>query len=220
MNILEYAVLKKKFGGEGGGGGVSTAVINAILDRSITAYENNEIAELGAFALQYCKKLTKLTLGAVIVIRGSSLRDCEALVEVNMPNLERTDGTYSMTSCVSLESIVLPKCTTFGDHTFRSCEKLKFVDLPVANKFGRYVFYGTALEALILRADEVATLNSSDALQSSPVEAGTGYIYVPSALVDSYKAATNWSAYAAQFRALEDYTVDGTVTGALDESKI
>lgn len=40
------------------------------------------------------------------------------------------------------------------------------------------------------------------------------------ALVDSYKAATNWSTYADQIRALEDYTVDGTTTGALDETKI
>lgn len=49
---------------------------------------------------------------------------------------------------------------------------------------------------------------------------GTGYIYVPRALVDTYKAATNWSTIADQFRALEDYTVDGTITGELDESKI
>ena len=34
------------------------------------------------------------------------------------------------------------------------------------------------------------------------------------------QAATNWSTYAAQFRALEDYTVDGTTTGELDETKI
>ena len=40
------------------------------------------------------------------------------------------------------------------------------------------------------------------------------------ALVDSYKAATNWSTYADQIRALEDYTVDGTTTGALDETKV
>jgi hypothetical protein len=31
---------------------------------------------------------------------------------------------------------------------------------------------------------------------------------------------TNWTTFSAQFRALEDYTVDGTTTGELDESKI
>lgn len=48
-----------------------------------------------------------------------------------------------------------------------------------------------------------------------------GYIYIPRALVgDIYKYAANWSVFAAQFRSLEDYTVDGTITGELDESKI
>jgi hypothetical protein len=47
-----------------------------------------------------------------------------------------------------------------------------------------------------------------------------GYIYVPSPLVEGYKAATNWSAFASQFRVLEDYTVDGTTMGALDPNKI
>lgn len=32
-----------------------------------------------------------------------------------------------------------------------------------------------------------------------------GYIYVPDALVDSYKAATNWSTYASQIRPLSEY---------------
>ena len=53
-----------------------------------------------------------------------------------------------------------------------------------------------------------------------PIMKGEGYIYVPRALVDSYKVATNWSSWATQFRALEDYTVDGTTTGELDETKI
>jgi hypothetical protein len=53
-----------------------------------------------------------------------------------------------------------------------------------------------------------------------------GYFYVPRALLSDddatkdYRRATNWSTYASQFRALEDYTVDGTITGALDPTKI
>ena len=78
----------------------------------------------------------------------------------------------------------------------------------------------SAFTTLILRSETVATLPSTSAFSSTPIASGTGYIYVPRALVDSYKAASNWSTYANQFRALEDYTVDGTTTGALDESKI
>ena len=46
------------------------------------------------------------------------------------------------------------------------------------------------------------------------------YIYVPRDMVDTLKSATNWSTYSDQIRALEDYTVDGTTTGYLDETKI
>jgi hypothetical protein len=38
--------------------------------------------------------------------------------------------------------------------------------------------------------------------------------------MDTYKTSANWENFAAQFRALEDYTVDGTITGALDINKI
>ena len=34
---------------------------------------------------------------------------------------------------------------------------------------------------------------------------GTGYVYVPASLIETYKTATNWSAFANQFRAIEDY---------------
>lgn len=85
-----------------------------------------------------------------------------------------------------------------------------------------YVFYETPLTALILRSTKLCKIGMgiTNLFHGSPISSGTGYIYVPSALVDSYKADSKWSQYADQFRALEDYTVDGTVTGELDSSKI
>ena len=43
------------------------------------------------------------------------------------------------------------------------------------------------------------------------------YIYVPRALVDSYKATVAWSSNKDKFRALEDWTIDGTITGELTD---
>lgn len=76
------------------------------------------------------------------------------------------------------------------------------------------------LIALTLRGNTLVTLTAASTFNNTPIKDGTGYIYVPRALLEDYKVATNWSAYANQFRALEDYTVDGTITGELDESKI
>ena len=118
--------------------------------------------------------------------------------------------------------------TKVGSYGFAECRKLKTVDLPNLTQISEGGFAScTVLKTLILRAtDTVCTLSNTNAfvgtypLKNAAIADKTGYIYVPAALVDSYKAATNWSTFANQFRALEDYTVDGTVTGALDESKI
>ena len=104
---------------------------------------------------------------------------------------------------------------------FMNCLLLETADFPSATKINAYGFYSAKkMSVCILRSETMATLANVNAFTSTPVASGTGYIYVPRALVDTYKAATNWSTYADQFRALEDYTVDGTITGELDESKI
>lgn len=111
--------------------------------------------------------------------------------------------------------------TTIGNNAFQYCSALTTVDFPAATSIGDYAFYNCSnLTTLILRSGTMATLSSTNAFTGTPIASGTGYIYVPASMVDSYKAASNWSTFAAQFRALEDYTVDGTTMGALDESKI
>ena len=104
--------------------------------------------------------------------------------------------------------------------SFMGCSNLEKIDFDVLEEIKDADFYQcSALTAVIIRSPAVCTMRDSNAFKATPIASGTGYIYVPAALVDSYKAATNWSTYAAQFRALEDYTVDGTITGELDPAK-
>lgn len=64
----------------------------------------------------------------------------------------------------------------------------------------------SALTELILRkSNSICTLSNVNAINNTPIGKGTGYVYVPSALVYSYKGNTNWSAFANQIRAIEDY---------------
>lgn len=68
------------------------------------------------------------------------------------------------------------------------------------------VFLGcSALETLILRGNTAKTLANVSALTDTPIADGTGYIYVPAALLDTYKTETNWATVAEQFRTIEDY---------------
>jgi hypothetical protein len=99
-----------------------------------------------------------------------------------------------------LASVDLSKVTSIGKQAFRDC--------PVLKTF------------IIRQSDSVCTLTYTYTFKNTLIESGNGYIYVPDSLLDQYRQATNWAAYADQIRALEDYTVDGTTTGELDESKI
>lgn len=108
-----------------------------------------------------------------------------------------------------------------GGCAFRNCTALEIVDAPNIKSIQGNALDGcTAITALILRGETVCTLTHANALTGTPIASGTGYIYIPAVLKDSYAAATNWSTYAAQFRDLESFTVDGTVDGELDETKI
>ncbi|MBP3304941.1 MAG: leucine-rich repeat protein [Oscillospiraceae bacterium] len=112
--------------------------------------------------------------------------------------------------------------TSIGRSSFYNCAKLVVADFPsLSGSIAMEAFHSCkVLTALILRNNRIVSLAATSAFQSTPIASGTGYIYAPSALIDSYKAATQWATYADQFRALEDYTVDGTVDGDLDENKI
>ena len=72
------------------------------------------------------------------------------------------------------------------------------------------------LKAIVLSSDTLVTLNNSVALIGSPKNTycpispaytgdNPGYIYVPKALIEDYKTATNWSVFTDKFRAIEDY---------------
>ena len=78
----------------------------------------------------------------------------------------------------------------------------------------------TKLRAVIIRSTNLAQLVNINSFTGTPIEAGLGYIYVPSKRVSGYQSLDNWSTFANQFRALEDYTVDGKTSGELDDTKI
>lgn len=122
--------------------------------------------------------------------------------------------------CTNLTEVEFPNVTEIGSYAFDGCTSLKKVDFIKIAKIGYRAFCNcTALEALIMRSGKIVDLNTY-VFEGASFANGTGYIYVPKALIDSYKAATRWSTYAERFRALEDYTLDGTVLAPLDESKI
>ena len=217
-------------------------VFESIIDGSITEFNDNVVTNFGAAAMQKCEKLVSVDLPSLTNIGNGGFYYCSKLTAVNFPLLTSV-GDSALEQCTSLTTVDFPLLTSVGTKAFRYCSKLTAVNFPLLTSVGTTVFEYcgklttvdfplltsigsgafkscSVLTTLILRSSTLCTLSNTNAFTSTPIASGTGYIYVPRALVDSYKSATNWSTYASQFRALEDYTVDGTTTGALDETKI
>lgn len=63
----------------------------------------------------------------------------------------------------------------------------------------------SSLKSFILRkTDKPASLAQVAAFRGSAIESGTGYVYVPDELVESYKSATNWATYADQIKPISE----------------
>ena len=131
-------------------------------------------------------------------------------------------GPHAMRGCDNLTKVKFPAATVVGNNAFYTCRKLIFADFFVASFINASAFYNCSkLSTLIIRkSDSVCSLSNTNALSGTEISSKTGYVYVPSSLVDTYKSASNWTSFSSQFRALEDYTVDGTITGELDPNKI
>lgn len=140
--------------------------------------------------------------------------DCTGLTKIPYESQLDYVGDHCFRNCL-IQSANLPNVTGIGYSSFMDCKSLIRVDVGVKqrNTLRRDTFKGcSALETCILRADAFLPMDNTSAFEGTPIESGTGYIYVPSALVDQYKAATNWTVYADQIRAIEDYP---EITGGL-----
>ena len=170
------------------------------------------ITEIGSSTFYNCSKLALKSLPRGInEIGASAFYNCSKLALTSLPTSIKSTIISPSTfyGCTSLALTSLPRgITEIGTSAFYGCTSLTVMDLTQnVNMIRDRVFYKcSSLTTLILRrTTSVTTLYNSNAFTNTPIADGTGYIYVPSTLLASYKTATNWSTYSAQFRAIEDY---------------
>lgn len=112
---------------------------------------------------------------------------------------------HAFYNCTALKKAVFGSVSDVADRAFDGCTALTTVDFHTSTSLGDYAFNNCpALTELILRGATVCHAISGT-FQNCGIASGNGYIYVPAALVDAYKAASNWKNYANQIRAIEDY---------------
>ena len=191
----------------GGGGGGNTVI--EFLAGTLKEVIDTEgvVTSLNAYTFDERDAIETVRLPAVTSIGTYNFRNCENLVTIDLPELTGSTGTYFAASCGKLVNVNIPKATSLGQYSMRYCSVLEIVDLPCVESITNYSFTGNSkMHTLILRSTKgVVTNGGSSVLSGTAIASGNGYIYVPKALVEEYKVATNWSKYASQFRAIEDY---------------
>ena len=156
----------------------------------------------------YCTNLTSVSFPVCTNIGHYAFGFCTKLTSVSFPVCTNIDY-YAFAYCSRLASISFPVCTSIGSYAFYSCTNLTSVSLPACTTIGSYAFANcSALSALTLGASTVCALSNSKAFYSTPYTgyssyfSGTPHIYVPSSLIASYQAATNWTYFSSYFKAI------------------
>lgn len=101
--------------------------------------------------------------------------------------------SYGFAGNFDMTSLDLLNVEQISNDPFAGCDNLKYL--------------------VLRRADAVVLLDYSNISHTS---ISKGAVLVPQALIDDYKTANSWEAYADYFHPIEDYTIDGTVTGEID----
>lgn len=169
-------------------------------------YESDKITKIRDYALYYDEKLTSINLPNLLKLGTSMLNGAK----VTSANFENATGSAVgvFKDCTRLLTVNIPKVTEIGSSCFASCTKITKIDLPSVTSISSNgpFSYCKALVTLILRSTKIVSLSSSSyVFNDTPIASGTGYIYVPKSLIESYKAHENWKTFADQFRAIEDY---------------
>lgn len=175
-------------------------------DKKIGTLLSTEITKVRNYALIGRKSLIAIDLPECTNVGDYAFSSCTSLENVNLPKCTNVNE-YAFSSCEKLQNVNIPKCTRIENSTFQFCKSLKKIDLNVVERIADSAFWGCELlECIkILNTETVCVLTSKYALSDTKIKSGNGYIYVPDKLLEQYKTATNWSAFANQIKPLSEY---------------
>lgn len=165
---------------------------------------------IGNYAFRYCYGLTgDVVLPSTVTSIGQySFANCDHMTSFTANGAISTLGTYTFIGAsghvMALREIHMPNLGTgialnlnFGSTTAaNACQNLELCDIGKAKSIAANTFANCyKLQTLIMRRTSVTTCANVSAFLNTPVRGRnslTAKIYVPSALIDSYKAASVW----------------------------
>lgn len=160
------------------------------------------VTSIAKRACQNCEVLTSIVLpSSVVTVADYAFADCANLTSISMPSVTSI-GNSGAINCKKLVNISIPSIVSIDDLAFRYAKPTS-IDIPATcTKISNAFQNVTTLTSMTCRATTPPTITSQSL---SGWCSGEGkHIYVPSASVDTYKAASNWSDYADYISAISE----------------
>lgn len=196
-----------------------------IIMRTVTEYKEDRVTKIGNYAFYGCTELTNFDCPNVTAIGEYAFRGCSNLDYLELPKVKSlADTSFYGAGTFNNAKVLLPNLSIIPQRCF-AYSNIRILDLRDVTSINSYCFTDAyKLRAIIIRNTSVVPTINLAAFQG--ISFDNVWFYVPKTMDDgadgivAYEATTNWSALAGNFRYIEDYTVDGTLTGELDETKI
>ena len=164
----------------------------------VSLYLPNSLVSIPDDMLHNCCSLTSVSIPEGVTSIGSNaFSSCYALTSVSIPEGVTSIGSNAFDTCQSITSIAIPNGVSSIEYrTFWSCTSLGSVPLPGSiTTIAAYSFSNCYSVAFYDFSNHTAvpTLANTNAFTGIAADCE---IRVPAALVDEWKAATNWATYA------------------------
>lgn len=146
-----------------------------------------------------CVLLENINLNDNITeINSSAFYGCNKLSLNTLPSNLATLGVSCFAKCSNISISEIPKgVVSLPGNCFQECTNItKLTILSDLKSISYSVFTNSGLTTLSLPNVSAVPKGGSSMFQGTPIDKGTGSIYVPDSLVENFKSATNWSGYA------------------------
>lgn len=154
---------------------------------------------LGRNAFGYAYRLNSIELPMASSLGTDCFAMCSSMTSVSIP-MVTSIPQKCFSQCYGLTQFVHESVTHVAQGAFSSCRNITMISLPKCSYIDMSAFYMcSSLVSLYLMSTSMCTLVHSWAFTNTPLSAGgSGKIYVPASLADTYRTAAQWSAVSAR----------------------
>lgn len=181
--------------------------------------------------------ITSIDLTHVNYIWLSAFEKSQLKEITNTENITNVSGRYAFLGSQLDSDLVFPNLLDIGPRVFQNTKIRRVLNLGSISELTEFDWTGgifndciylyiailpptleviktlsfsncTSLSSLILKSVTPPTLSHNNAFVNTPIQSGSGTIYVPDDSVTNYQEATNWNTYSTQIKGISNLQTD------------